>query len=228
MSETWLLWQSGSGAPADNMAWDETLLLASERLGCPLLRFYGWTESAATFGYFQRYAEVETWTKLRPLIRRPTGGGLVPHEADWTYSLVFPPSHWWFQLRAEESYRRLHEWIRTAFARTQLTTELAPSCDKQLPGRCFAGPEKFDLIAGGEKIAGAAQRRAREGMLIQGSIQPLPPGVARSSWERAMIDVSEEMFSVNWKTWTPDPVIGKDAGALVSEKYSRDEFNRRR
>ncbi len=228
MSETWLLWQSGVGAPADNMAWDEALLLAADRLGAPVLRFYGWNERAATFGYFQHYAEVETWTKLRPLIRRPTGGGLVPHDADWTYSLVFPPSHWWYQLRAEESYRRLHEWIRAAFARTQLKTDLAPACDKQLPGRCFAGPEKFDLLADGEKIAGAAQRRAREGMLIQGSIQPLPPGVGRNSWESAMIEGAGEMFSVDWKTWTPDPATKADADALTSGKYSRDEFNRRR
>ena len=47
-------------------------------------RFYAWLEPAATFGYFQRFAEVERMTLLRPLLRRPTGGGLVPHAADWT------------------------------------------------------------------------------------------------------------------------------------------------
>src|SRR5258706_6996253 len=115
----WLLLNSGKCNAAFNMALDEALLEAMPRLQTPALRFYGWTEPAATFGYFQHYAEVETWTSLRPLIRRPTGGGLVPHEADWTYSLAFPLTHWWFHLRAEESYRRLHEWIQESFVRLE-------------------------------------------------------------------------------------------------------------
>ena len=110
---SWLLLNSGKCDPAFNMALDEALLEAASRLGQPVLRFYGWTEPAATFGYFQKYAEVERATLLRPLIRRPTGGGIVPHDADWTYSLVFPPDHEWHSLKAEESYRRIHEWIQS-------------------------------------------------------------------------------------------------------------------
>ena len=109
------------------MALDEALLEAVARLGKPVLRFYGWTEPAATFGYFQKYAEVERATRLRPLVRRPTGGGIVPHDADWTYSLAFPPGHEWHSLKAEESYRRVHEWIQRAFAKLNVATELAPA-----------------------------------------------------------------------------------------------------
>ena len=97
----WLLMPSGPCPPAFNMALDEALLESMSRLGRPVLRFYGWTEPAATFGYFQKYADVERATHLRPLIRRPTGGGIVPHDADWTYSLVFPPGHEWHSLKAE-------------------------------------------------------------------------------------------------------------------------------
>src|ERR1039458_9410999 len=78
---SWLLLQSGPGPAAFNMALDEALLKAMPRLSRPVLRFYGWTEPAATFGYFQKYADVERATRLRPLIRRPTGGGIVPHAA---------------------------------------------------------------------------------------------------------------------------------------------------
>src|SRR5205823_2318492 len=77
----WLLLQSGPDSPAFNMALDEALLASMPRLGRPVLRFYGWTEKAASFGYFQKYAEVERMTSLRPLVRRPTAGGLVPHDA---------------------------------------------------------------------------------------------------------------------------------------------------
>ena len=66
-------------------------------------RFYGWMEPAATFGYFQKYSSVERATLLRPLVRRLTGGGIVPHDADWTYSFAVPPGHEWHSLAAIET-----------------------------------------------------------------------------------------------------------------------------
>ena len=76
----WYLLESGVGSYAFNMALDEALLEAMPRLGKPVLRFYSWSERAASFGYFQKYAEIERLTLLRPLVRRPTGGGLVMTE----------------------------------------------------------------------------------------------------------------------------------------------------
>ena len=131
------LLDSGKCPAAFNMALDEALLDSVSRLGKPVLRFYGWTEPAATFGYFQKFSDVERATQLRPLIRRPTGGGIVPHDADWTYSAVFPPGHEWHLLKAEASYRRIHEWIHSAFAVLKVKTELAPNCKKWQPGQCF-------------------------------------------------------------------------------------------
>ncbi len=96
----WLLLQQGKNAADYNMAADEALLESAPELGRPVLRFYGWKESAATFGYSQKYADMEKLTPLRPLVRRPTGGGLVPHDADWTYSLVVPAGHFWHRLKA--------------------------------------------------------------------------------------------------------------------------------
>src|SRR5947208_12375756 len=120
------------------MALDEALLEAMPRLGRPVLRFYGWTEPAASFGYFQKYADVERATLLRPLVRRPTAGGLVPHDADWTYSLTFPTTDDWYSLKATESYRQVHEWIQAAFAKLDVATELALCCRKSGAGQCFA------------------------------------------------------------------------------------------
>jgi lipoate-protein ligase A len=228
MSETWFFLDHGPGAPADNMAWDEALLLRVAELGAPVLRFYGWTQPAATFGYFQKIADIESWTPLRPLIRRPTGGGLVPHDADWTYSFAVPPGHWWFKLRAEESYQRLHEWVRDAFTALQLPTELAPCGDKQLPGRCFAGPEKSDLLWRGTKIAGAAQRRAREGLLVQGSLQPLPEGIARAAWQHAMQGAARERWAVEWAVLPVDDALRAVVAELAAAKYASAAFNRRR
>src|SRR5438552_12225105 len=99
------------------MALDEAILQAMPRLDRPVLRFYGWTEKAASFGYFQKYAQVERLTLLRPLVRRPTGGGLVSHDADWTYSLTFPTADPWYSPTATGIYLRVHQWIRAAFAK---------------------------------------------------------------------------------------------------------------
>jgi lipoate-protein ligase A len=259
--ECWLLLNSGSGPAAFNMALDEALLESMPRLGRPVLRFYGWTEPAATFGYFQKYADVERATHLRPLIRRPTGGGIVPHDADWTYSLVFPPGHEWHSLKAEESYRRVHEWIQKAFTKLGATTELA-SCGKKstetirrsrreeahseksetsqslltsaptvvLPGQCFAGYERFDVLWHGKKIAGAAQRRNKLGLLIQGSVQsrcignsPSPP-----DWQKAMCHVGRVEFGAEWSDFAPDAPLWERAEFLARQKYSQLAHNRKR
>ncbi|HEY5043598.1 MAG TPA: lipoate--protein ligase family protein [Verrucomicrobiae bacterium] len=225
---SWLLLNSGKRDAAFNMALDEALLEVMPRLQQPVLRFYGWTEPAATFGYFQKFSEVERATHLRPLIRRPTGGGIVPHDADWTYSAVFPPGHEWHSLKAEESYRRIHDWLRLAFADLKIETELASCCKKSLPGQCFAGHEKFDLLWHGKKIAGAAQRRNKLGLLIQGSVQPPPVSPERADFEKAMRAVAEKTFDVHWLDFSPDTGLRQHTEFLMNEKFSRPAYNQRR
>lgn len=218
---------SGASEAAFNMALDEALLEAMPRLQTPVLRFYGWTEPAATFGYFQKFAEIEAATLLRPLIRRPTGGGLVPHAADWTYAAIFPVGHEWHSLRAEESYRRIHDWLRLAFAEMKIETALAPCCQKTLPGQCFEGYEKYDLLWHGKKIAGAAQRRNKLGLLIQGSVQP-PLPLARVEFEASFRAVAARALGLGAQISTPDAETLAGAQKLLAEKYSRSCYNQKR
>ncbi|MBU6408775.1 MAG: hypothetical protein KGR98_00170 [Verrucomicrobia bacterium] len=224
----WFHMDSGRGGAAFNMALDEALLEAAGHSGAPLLRFYGWTEAAASFGYFQNYAAVARQTPLRPLVRRPTGGGIVPHDADWTYVFAVPPGHEWHSLSAVASYRRMHEWIQEAFTRLNVETELAAA---SLPGaemKCFAGHEKFDLLWYGKKIAGAAQRRNKMGLLIQGSVQPpAGAGISRAAWQDAMLAAANERWGVEWMEFSPDPVHRR-ATELARQKYARDDYNRKR
>jgi len=210
------------------MAFDEALLEAAPTLGHPLLRFYEWTERAATFGYSQRYAEITRLTPLRPLVRRPTGGGLVPHDGDFTYTLVVPPTHEWYGLRARESYRRMHDWVRRAFNRLGWRTDLAAVHQARAPGQCFVGAEQFDVLWEGSKIAGAAQRRTRSGLLIQGSVQPPPSAPERGVWSAAMRLVAEEDWSVEWKPWEVPAAVRAHARQLTIEKYGHANHNQRR
>lgn len=227
VTESWLILRSGLGAPDYNMALDEALLRRAPKLGRPVLRFYGWNTPAATFGYFQHIAEIEKATLLRPLIRRPTGGGLVPHDADWTYSVAVPPDHPWYALRAPQSYERMHRWIQHALARLGFATELAPAARKEIPGQCFAGYEQYDVLRHGRKLAGAAQRRTKEGLLIQGSVQPPPRGMARAAWEAALQEAAVEAWGAQWTALARDDELEALAQQLVQDKYARDEYNRR-
>ncbi|HEX7861646.1 MAG TPA: hypothetical protein VF773_15020 [Verrucomicrobiae bacterium] len=227
----WYLLRTGAGEPSWNMALDEALLEQVAEIGAPVLRLYGWSKPAATFGYSQHYREVEQWTSLRPIIRRPTGGGLVPHDADWTYTLVFPPNDAWYGLRAEESYRQVHDWVSASFRALEVQAELSECCDKPVLGRCFVGAEKFDVLAGGKKIAGAAQKRNKCGLLVQGSIQP-PTRAAkpyeRSAWEAALLEIGGREGKIVWRELKPSEALLARAGELDREKYSTAEFNQRR
>jgi lipoate-protein ligase A len=229
----WLSINSGKGSAAFNMALDEALLEATARLQQPVLRFYGWTEPAASFGYFQKFASVERATRLRPLVRRPTGGGIVPHDTDWTYSFAVPPGNEWHGLAATESYRRIHEWIQRAFALLKTETNLAQTKKSaggsgDIPGECFIGHEQFDLLWHGKKIAGAAQRRNKLGLLIQGSVQPPPVSLARGNWESAMHAAAEELFSATWEEFSLDEALSARAGELARQKYSQAAYNTKR
>ena len=213
----WLRLNSGTNTPPYNMALDEALLENAATLGQPVLRFYDWSEPCATFGYSQKITQIETATQLRPLIRRCTGGGLVPHDGDWTYSLIFPPDHEWTGLAATESYQRTHTLLQTAFKEIGVETELAKSCRRPKPGECFEGNELHDLLWNSKKIAGAAQRRNRHGLLIQGSVQPADDW-SKQDWRDFLSQGSPQLEG------TPDA----RANELTKAKYSRAEFNRKR
>ena len=135
-SQAFRVWQSQAGSPAWNMAGDELLLRHVAALGQAVLRFYSWDQPSASFGYFQCFADVEVLTDLRPVLRRPTAGGLVCHgENEWTYSLVFPPTHPWWELKACESYHKVHVWVRRAFRDCGVATELCPEVRPAGPGQ---------------------------------------------------------------------------------------------
>ena len=223
-----MIWRDERRDPACNMASDEALLCFAAKMQVPVLRFYGWTQPAATFGYFQRIADIESWTPLRPLIRRPTGGGLVPHDADWTYSAAFPPGSSWYSLRAEESYQQLHELIAESLVRIGIDARLSPCCVKEAPGQCFSGAEKFDVVGEQGKVAGAAQRRNKLGLLAQGSVQPVGVRASRSDWENALVSVIQTRLGAHCVEWTRPKEFDSHVARLVAEKYGADSYNRRR
>jgi len=228
MSDHWTWLETGLGEPAWNMALDEALLATAGMQGCGVVRLYGWCFAAATFGYSQHYQEVEALTELRPLIRRPTGGGVVRHDRDWTYSVIIPPGHEWHQLRARESYRRVHRWVAGALAHLGLEVALAGKRTRSTSGACFVGAEADDVLCAGRKVAGAAQRRNRSGLLIQGSVLLEGMSRERDRFDRALREVAEQQWGGVWEPAEVPDRVRRLADELVETKYGCEAFHRAR
>ena len=154
-----------------NMALDEVLLGDAVE---PLVRIYRWDRAAVSFGYFGKFAPVAVAWPGRAIVRRMTGGGVVPHGMDLTYSLIVPTGHAFAGCAPREVYRAIHEAIGALLFANGETPSLAVPPAGQGTGVCFESAAEFDLLARGRKVAGAALRRTRRGLLLQGSIQELP------------------------------------------------------
>lgn len=171
---------SRSGSAAENMALDFLLLQRYPQPRHARFRHYDWHRPAFTFGYGQTLDYVRARLpagEAVELCRRPTGGGLVDHRFDWTYTLVIPFEHDLYETRAADSYRLVHACIADAFrslGQEAVLKEPDPATAEKAsgPGVCFNHAENFDVIhpGTGAKIAGAAQKRSKQGMLFQGSI----------------------------------------------------------
>ncbi len=210
--------QPAHGA-AFNMALDEVLL---REMVLPLLRIYRWERPAVSFGYFTPWHPVFSRFPGRDLVRRWTGGGVVEHGDDVTFSLLVPRNHWLSNGRAGESYRVIHAALRTALMRLGWTTELlADDTIAQIrdtaANPCFIHPVQDDLLSDGQKISGGAQRRTRDGLLHQGSV--LPPAGTRLD-AAALTDALPAALARKLMPRRLTPSTQAAAQILADEKYA--------
>jgi len=216
----WRLLVHGPDSPARNMAIDEALLREVRK---PVLRIYEWDVPALSLGYFQRAALAGE----RPFIRRYTGGGLVDHTHDVTYTLVLPRAHPWMELSAPESYRRVHQGVQAVLTSCGVASELTRQVHAIESDACFAKPVRFDIIAGAQKLSGAAQRRTREGMLHQGSIL-LPDPARNADLRRVFADIFSSRLGLELHPSDLSPAESIRAADLVRDRYATDGWNRLR
>jgi lipoate-protein ligase A len=185
--QTWRLIDTGPLDGAANMAVDEAIL-ASYDAGCslPVLRLYGWSPPALSVGRFQDPAVALDLPECSiagvPVIRRITGGGIIYHADELTYSLVCESRHIGDSSSVKESFRRLTSFILSFYNSLGLEATYAVDGGKiqsmgQHAAFCFAGREPYDILIDGMKIGGNAQRRVRSTIFQHGSI----PLIDRSS-----------------------------------------------
>ena len=220
MSSHWRLLIHGTASPARNMAIDEALLREVRE---PVLRIYEWSVPAVSLGYFQPAALAGE----RPFVRRYTGGGLVDHAHDVTYTIVLPRKHPWMELSMPESYCLVHQGVQAALAACGIESELTPAAHAVESEACFAKPVRFDIVAGASKLSGAAQRRTREGLLHQGSI--LLPDPARNAFLRATFAAAfASRLELAMKPSDLTSAESTRAADLERDRYATEAWNRLR
>ncbi len=165
-----------SRSAATNMAIDEALLELADQ---PCIRFYRWDHAALSFGYFGRFSDVAHAQTDRDLVRRWTGGGIVLHDSDLTYSVVIPSTRM-ADISPLDLYTQIHRAMCDVLIECEVAATLIDGTPPKISDVCFANPVRADVVVDGKKIAGAAQRRTRRGLLQQGSIrlENLPPDFA--------------------------------------------------
>jgi lipoate-protein ligase A len=217
-----------SRSAALNMAIDEALLETATQ---PTIRFYRWDHPALSFGYFGKFDYVANQRSERDIVRRWTGGGIVLHGDDLTYSIAIPASDSAFAESSMSIYEKVHRALCETFGASGQTVaalyESRPEINSAVIDRrykrdaCFANPVKADVIVDGRKVAGAAQRRTRRGLLQQGSIQnvDLRNGFA----ERFAGELSSESRVEK----LGDALLAR-AQEIAEQKYSTASWLRRR
>ena len=157
-----------------NMAVDEMLALKVQQgKSPPVLRFFRWEPACLSLGCFQKVAREVDLDGLRSrgvdLVRRPSGGRAVLHDHEMTYSVILPD----FGKGVIDSYRIISQGLLAGLKILGLDASLqkpAPVEREHASAACFDSPSSYELLCGGKKLIGSAQRRLDGVILQHGSI----------------------------------------------------------
>jgi len=162
MGEKWRFLDTGLNDAFYNMALDEAIVIARSRNLVPnTLRFFRWSPSAVSIGYFQSMEEevdLQTCDEMGiDYVRRRTGGGAVYHdrEGELTYSIIVNEDHRLISRDFQETYRTLCSGLVSGLRRLGISAEFRPI---------------NDIVAQGKKISGNAQTRGMNVVHQHGTI----------------------------------------------------------
>ncbi len=159
-----------------NMAIDDFLFQSLGEKPRTFLRFYQWERPTASLGYSQsveKVLDVEFCQKHGiDIVRRMTGGKLVLHQNEATYSVCSSDEET-FTPTLFESYRLISEALMKGLKKMGLKPFLADAPpDSYVRGNqpCFSYPARNEIEVNGKKIVGSAQKRIGIKFIQHGSI----------------------------------------------------------
>jgi lipoate-protein ligase A len=255
-NNNWRLLFTPDVDPYMNMAIDEALtrkcIDSEERPAA--IRFYTWKETSCSIGYFQKIENVfkAPNDKRIPVVRRPTGGGIVYHGNDITFSIVkrrIPSNQ---QENIISFYKLIGESLISGLKRLGFTCtfylpeEESYRSDKKgnpLNGGhtqqsfCSETPAKYDIMINNSKVAGYAARKSQGAVLCQGYLD------VYKRWKEQCKDSREKTIhllfdnlAASFKnvfgiTLTSSQLTEEEMGLaneIRNKKYACDEWNYRK
>ncbi len=166
----------------ENMRIDRELLDWAEKCSdkITVVRFYRWTVPTISLGKHQKVEkainQIYCQRTAIPIVHRPTGGRAVFHDQELTYSLVSNHAKYFPLESVKDTYRAIATALRAGLQNLGIFAQLANAIRESPPlapsnlgkNPCFMTPSRHELLWGGYKLAGSAQRRLRRSFLQQG------------------------------------------------------------
>ncbi|MGA1940319.1 lipoate--protein ligase family protein [Arcobacter sp. YIC-310] len=155
-----------------NMCRDEALMKNFNESSFPILRIYHWNKSI-TIGISQNLKEYSYLNNFsKDIAKRVTGGGVLFHGHDLSYSLVLPSSYF-KDYKIKESYEKICYFLINFYKKLGLNANYAKDIEDINLSKnefCQVGFEAYDILINKDKIGGNAQRRTKRLVFQHGSI----------------------------------------------------------
>lgn len=169
----WRWLESAPASGAVQMAVDAALMARARTSGEAVFRVFTWTRPTLSFGRHEAVRERFDAATLEACgydaVRRPTGGRVLLHDGEVTYSVTAPAVD---GEPMRDAFARINRLLAAALARLGVRVDAAPAGRTLRPGRdaCFAEPSAGELVVAGRKLVASAQRRDDGALLQHGSI----------------------------------------------------------
>ncbi|MCL2145391.1 MAG: hypothetical protein FWH43_07885 [Endomicrobia bacterium] len=213
---------------AMNMAIDEILFdeIQKEEVGQllrphdPVLRVYFWDGAYTTIGYFQK--------NDCNAVRRLTGGLLVDHKDDLSYSFCATAEEWPYIYNQQDTYKHIHTAIKEALLDINIESsfaEIKQNANKNI--LCVQTLYSDDLMYEGKKIVGSCMRRRGKKILVQGSLHLKLNETEKEKFSRHFAENMAKLLNTDLNNQNLSTEETAKAASLEKTKYLTQEWNKK-